>query len=197
MLEYEKNLTTNRRIELFDGLMKDKISNEFYDWLIKNGFFTQAASTKYHGAYEGGLFDHSYEVTQVLLDMTQRLNLQWTRPESPYIIGMFHDLCKIDNYQTVVDEPGETMMGTSNVKGREIHFEYNQNCILTGHADKSIMLLSQFVNLTEEELLCIRFHMGAYEGQDQWDNYDKAIRKYETVLFTHTADMYTSKVKNV
>lgn len=197
MLEYEKNLTTNRRIELFDGLMKDKISREFYDWLIKNGFFTQAASTKYHGAYEGGLFDHSYEVTQVLLDMTQRLNLQWTRPESPYIIGMFHDLCKIDNYITITDEPGEIMMGTDDVKGREIHFEYNPNCILTGHADKSIMLLSQFINLTEEELLCIRFHMGAYEGQEQWDNYDKAIRKYETVLFTHTADMYTSKVKNV
>lgn len=197
MIEYEKNLTTNRRIELFDGLMKDKISSEFYDWLIQNKFFTQAASTKYHGAYEGGLFDHSYEVTQVLLDMTQRLNLQWKRPESPYIIGMFHDLCKIDNYITVTDEPGEIMMGTNNVKGREIHFEYNQNCILTGHADKSIMLLSQFVNLTEEELLCIRFHMGAYEGQNQWDNYDKAIRKYETVLFTHTADMYTSKVKDV
>ncbi len=197
MIEYEKNLTTNRRIELFDGLMKDKISSEFYNWLIKNGFFTQAASTKYHGAYEGGLFDHSYEVTQVLLDMTQRLNLKWTRPESPYIVGMFHDLCKIDNYQTIIDEPGEIMMGTDNVKGREIHFEYNPNCILTGHADKSIMLLSQFINLTEEELLCIRFHMGAYEGQDQWDNYDKAIRKYETVLFTHTADMYTSKVKDV
>lgn len=196
MLEYEKNLTTNRRIELFDGLMKEKISKEFYDWLIENGFFTQAASTKYHGAYEGGLFDHSYEVTQVLLDMTQRLNLQWTRPESPYIIGMFHDLCKIDNYITIVDEPGETMMGTNEVKGKEIHFEYNQDCILKGHADKSIMLLSQFINLTEEEMLCIRFHMGAYEGQDQWDNYDKAIRKYETVLFTHTADMYTSKVKN-
>mgnify|MGYP000159837857 FL=1 len=98
MLEYEKNLTTNRRIELFNGMMKDKISDEFYNWLIQNGFFTQPASTKYHGAYEGGLFDHSYKVTQILLDMTQRLNLQWTRPESPYIIGMFHDLCKIDNY---------------------------------------------------------------------------------------------------
>lgn len=196
MLEY-KNLTTDRRIELFDGIIKDKISNEFYKWLIQNGFFTQPASTKYHGAYEGGLFDHSYEMTQVLLDMTERLNLQWTRPESPYIIGMFHDLCKIDNYLTIVDEPGETMMGTGEIKGKEVHFEYNPNTILKGHADKSIMLLSQFINLTEEELLCIRFHMGAYEGQDQWDNYDKAIRKYETVLWVHTADMYTSKVKGV
>lgn len=196
MLEYEKNLTTNRRIELFNGMMKDKISDEFYNWLIQNGFFTQPASTKYHGAYEGGLFDHSYKVTQILLDMTQRLNLQWTRPESPYIIGMFHDLCKIDNYLTIVDEPGETMMGTNEVKGKEVHFEYNSNTILKGHGEKSIMLLSQFIALTEEELFCIRFHMGAYEGQDQWDNYDKAIRKYENVLFTHTADMYASKVKN-
>lgn len=196
MLEYEKNLTTNRRIELFDGLMKEIITKDFYNWLIKNKFFTQPASTKYHGAYEGGLFDHSYEVTQVLLDMTDRLNLEWKRPESPYIIGMFHDLCKIDNYLTIIDEPGETMMGTGEVKGKEVHFEYNPNTILKGHADKSIMLLSQFITLTEEEMLCIRFHMGAYEGQDQWDNYDKAIRKYETVLFTHTADMYASKVKN-
>ena len=196
MLEYEKNLTTNRRIELFDGLMKEIITKDFYNWLIENKFFTQPASTKYHGAYEGGLFDHSYEVTQVLLDMTDRLNLKWKRPESPYIIGMFHDLCKIDNYLTIVDEPGETMMGTNEVKGKEVHFEYNSNTVLKGHGEKSIMLLSQFIALTEEELFCIRFHMGAYEGQDQWDNYDKAIRKYENVLLTHTADMYTSKVKN-
>ena len=128
--------------------------------------------------------------------MTDRLNLKWKRPESPYIIGMFHDLCKIDNYLTIVDEPGETMMGTNEVKGKEVHFEYNSNTVLKGHGEKSIMLLSQFITLTEEELFCIRFHMGAYEGQDQWDNYDKAIRKYENVLFTHTADMYTSKVKN-
>lgn len=196
MLEYEKNLTTNRRIELFEGLIGDKISNEFKRWLTDNGFFTAPASTKYHGAYEGGLFDHSYEVTQVLLDMTEKLDLEWTRPESPYIIGLFHDLCKIDNYLTIEDDAGETMMGTGEVKGREIHFEYNPNTVLKGHGEKSVMLLSQFMTLTEEEIYCIRFHMGAYESQEQWDNYDKAIRKYETVLFTHTADMCASKVKN-
>lgn len=197
MLEYQENLTTNKRIELFMGMMNDKISKEFNEWLIKNGFFTQPASTKYHGAYEGGLFDHCYEVTNVLLDMTKRLDLNWSRPESPYIIGMFHDLCKIDNYITIVDEPGKEMMGTGEVKGKEIHFEYNEDCILQGHADKSIMLLSQFITLTEEELLCIKFHMGAYEGKEQWDAYDKSIRKYETVLWTHTADMYASKVKGM
>ena len=190
-----EKLTTNRRVELFESLMGDRVSKEFKKWLMENGFFTAPASTVYHGAYEGGLFDHSYQVAQVLWDMTDRLNLKWKREESPYIVGMFHDLCKIDNYTTIEDEPGEIMMGTETVKGREVHFEYNPNCILKGHGEKSVMLLSQFMTLTEEEILCIRFHMGAYEGQDQWDNYDKAIKKYENVLFTHTADMYASKVK--
>ena len=32
------------------------------DWLVERGFFTAPASTKYHGAYEGGLYAHSFEV---------------------------------------------------------------------------------------------------------------------------------------
>ena len=55
------------------------------------------------------------------------------------------------------------------------------------------MMLSQFITLTEEEILCIRYHMGPYVTAD-WDEYDKAIKKYPNVLFTHTADMYASKV---
>ena len=47
----------------------------------------------------------------------------------------------------------------------------------------------------EEEMLCIRFHMGAYITDD-WDSFDRAIRKYQSVLFTHTADMYASKVQD-
>jgi hypothetical protein len=191
-------LTTNKRIELFLNMMnqsgKQLISPEFMNWLTANGFFTQAASTKYHGNYEGGLFDHSFTVTEQLVRFTDRFGLNWARPESPWITGMFHDLCKIDNYSMVVEEEGIQFFGSDEVKGRQVHFEYNNDCILKGHAEKSIILLSQFMTLTEEEIMCIRFHMGAYEGQAAWDAYDKAIRKYETVLWVHTADMYASKV---
>lgn len=55
------------------------------------------------------------------------------------------------------------------------------------------MLLSQFMTLTEEEIMCIRYHMGAYE-KDDWVQFDLAIKKYPNVLFTHTADMYASKL---
>jgi len=181
------------RLEDFTIHTDGIISKEFKDYLIKNGFFTAPASTKYHSNHEGGLFDHSFEVMGCLMEMTAKLDLEWQRKESPVIVGMFHDLCKIDEYVKVVDEEGQVMMGTGEVKGEIAHFEHASDVLLKGHGDKSIMLLSQFMTLTEEEILCIRYHMGAY-NRDDLDGYDKAIRKYETVLWTHTADMYVSKV---
>ena len=160
------------------------VSAEFLDWLIENNFFEKPAAVKYHGNYTGGLFDHSFAVTKALVGMTDKFGIKWQNPRSPYIVGMFHDLCKTDDY---IDkrEPEAT----------EAKWDYNNDKILKGHGDKSVMLLSQFINLTEEELFCIRFHMGAYETEG-WDAYDRAIRKYATVLWTHTADMYAAKVLN-
>lgn len=169
------------------------VGEKFVDWLCENGFFLSPASTKYHGNYEGGLFDHSLNVAEYLVTLTDKLDLQWIRPQSPWIVGMFHDLCKMDEYIKVVDEEGQVMMGTGEVKGEEAHFEHSSDVLLKGHGDKSIMLLSQFMTLTEEEIMCIRYHMGAYV-RDDWEGFDRAIRKYPNVLFTHTADMYASKV---
>lgn len=153
------------------------ISKQFYDWLEVNGFFTAPASTKYHGAFEGGLYEHSKAVAKELIKLTDRLGLIWQRPESPSIVGIFHDLCKIDQYK--LNESG--------------NYDYNKDMLLTGHGDKSIILLSQFMTLTEEEIMCIRYHMGAYVKED-WHSFDVAIKKYPNVLYTHTADMIASKL---
>lgn len=158
------------------------ISDNFYDWLFANGFTTAPASTKWHGAHEGGLYDHSLAVAQNLLIFTKKLGLKWQRSESPCIVGMFHDLCKIDAYKReVVDDSNSEK------------WIYNEDILLKGHGDKSVMLLSQFMTLTEEEIMCIRYHMGAYQTDD-WKQFDLAIKKYPNVLFTHTADMLASKL---
>ena len=138
-------------------------------------FFKQPASTKYHGAYEGGLFDHSMAVAKRLVDMTKANGLNWQRPESAVKVAFLHDLCKIDSYRKT-----------------EEGYEYNPDSDRR-HAEKSIELAKQFETLTEEEELCIRFHMGAYVKED-WTGFDAAIRQYETVLWTHQADMLASKV---
>lgn len=175
---------------LEDMLRNHVISQEFYNWLIENGFKTAPASTKYHGAYEGGLYEHSCEVTRDLVYMTEKLGLKWQREESPWIVGMFHDLCKTDAY--VNGNPEH--FGNCIVYPSVIEYEYNEDILLKGHGEKSVMLLSQFMTLTEEEIMCIRYHMGAYETED-WKQFDLAIKKYPNVLFTHTADMSASKLK--
>lgn len=90
-------MTERERLQLFEAAGLDKIiSQDFKTYLLVNGFFRSPASTKYHGAYEGGLFDHSLMVMNSLVDLSAKNGLKWQRAESPFIVGMFHDLCKID-----------------------------------------------------------------------------------------------------
>lgn len=182
-------------LKKFDDSVGQWVNHEFKQWLIENGFFVKPAAIKHHGNYTGGLFDHSFEVMTALVEMTKRFDIYWQDERSPYIVGMFHDLCKVDDYidENAVDV---VVMETGSPISKNPKWNYNGNSILKGHGDKSVMLLSQFLNLTEEEVYCICFHMGAYETE-HWNQYDAAIRKYETVLWTHTADMYASKIKGV
>lgn len=196
-------LTMDERILMFMERMSPYVNREMTSWLESHGFFTAPASTKYHGAYEGGLFDHSFEVAQTLWKLTKDNNLKWERPESPLIVGMFHDLCKIDQYiprygveeeleLTSLDKPG-SMHLTNTIVG----YDYNPDTLLKGHGDKSVMLLSQFYRLTEEEICCIRYHMGAFTSKEEWNDYTRAVRRYPNVLWTHHADMIASHVKGV
>lgn len=173
-----KNERINRYIEFVP-------ENAFIDLkkLDTLGFFSAPASTKYHGAYAGGLFDHSIETAKALVELTEKLGLKWQREASPYIVGLYHDLCKCDNY--IYKEYSD-------------EYVYNPDIIIPGHGDKSVIMLQQFIDLTDEEIACIRWHMGAYEKDPKmWDYYGKAIEKYPNVLYTHTADMIASKIKGV
>lgn len=152
--------------------------------LIDLGFFVAPASTKYHGNYEGGLFEHSFNVTKHLLDLTYRNGLKWEGgKKSILIIGMFHDLCKVDSYV----ERGFT-------EDKKAIIDYNNDTLFTGHGEKSIILLSTLKKLTMEEVACIRYHMGAFTDKEEWKNYTKAVARYPNVLWTHHADMLSTHV---
>lgn len=73
----------DKRVKAFEKLMRGGLSSTdvFYlkNQLMAAGFFTAPASTKYHGNYEGGLFDHSFAVTSSLLSLTKRMGLNWKR----------------------------------------------------------------------------------------------------------------------
>ena len=177
-----------QRINAFKILFKDfeyigtKSIDEVVECLDNTGYFDAPASTKYHGDYIGGLFDHSHVVTSSLLDLTEKLELKWERPISPYIVGMFHDLCKCDDY---IYDPNEE------------RFKHRDNLILNGHGEKSVIMAQKLLDLTDEEIACIRWHMGAYDDKENWNILGRAIEEYPNVLYTHTADMIATRIRGI
>ena len=157
---------------------EDLVSPDMLKYLSLNHFFTAPASTKYHGNYEGGLFDHSFAVAKFLVRLTEDNRLTWKNLRSPYIVGMFHDLCKIDQYR----HPASRLITDGVTVMDSFKWEYNPDTLLKGHGDKSVMLLSQFYTLTDEEIMCIRYHMGAFTDKSEWNDYTRAVRNYPNVL---------------
>ena len=79
-------------------------SEKLLDWLDKKtDFFTAPASTRFHGACEGGLCMHSLNVYHALHDS---FFTEGESEESYAICALLHDLCKANYYK----------LGTRNVK---------------------------------------------------------------------------------
>ena len=60
----EKNKSDEKMKETFlkaFSLIKRDGANQLLNWIEKSDFFTAPASTKYHGASEGGLLRHSVQ----------------------------------------------------------------------------------------------------------------------------------------
>ena len=162
------------------AVVKQLLPSGVVKWLESTDYFTAPASMAHHGNFTGGLVKHSYQVYLTLTDLTEKLNLKWDRPESPAIIGLLHDVCKIGLYI-----PTETGWAYNPVHSSE-------------HGSLSARMVAEHMYTTWQEQLCIRYHMGAYESTDIGEkNYSQAVKDCENVLWTHTADMIASQIKGV
>ena len=113
--------------KLFDVVPdKEKLCKYLLTEKDGKGFFCAPASTKYHGNYPGGLYEHSRNVYFRLKDLTEKNSLQWMRPQSPFIIGMFHDLCKCDQYNKVFDETREIVNGKIIINCGKNSYKHNK-----------------------------------------------------------------------
>lgn len=181
-IEIGRTKDEQSRIDKMIDFMGEYITEEIVVWLFDNGFFVKPASIHNHGQYDGALFDHSFEVAKALVNMTENLGLEWKLKRSPYIVGMFHDLCKLDNY----------------VKSKsDDAWEYNNATLLPGHGEKSVIFAQTLLPLTDEEIYCIRWHMGAFDSKENWNIYGRACSEFPNVLYTHTADMVAARIKGV
>lgn len=174
-------MTEESRIQEFKHMAAGVFTEKQTEKLKEMGFFIFPASVNHHGKREGDLYIHSRTIYELLRDWTAKRIIIWEKERSPMVIAFLHDLCKTDDYI----REGE-------------RFQYNRKKLLSGHGEKSaLMALQLFPDLTDEEIMCIRYHIGAYEGQQAWESLNNAIKKHPNILWVHHADMIASQVQGI
>ncbi len=150
------------------------------DRMERNGFFSAPASRKKHGNYPGGLAEHSVNVFKRLLRLTdeEEKRRQYDL-ETIAICGLLHDLCKTDAYINIPAPEGDAEQ-----------YEHTRS-FPAGHGEKSVIMILQYMKLTKEEILTIRWHMGAYDYDARGGGYnlDSAFGQSRLAVMLHLADM--------
>lgn len=155
----------------------------FIEYLDNTDLKIAPASTKYHDSFEGGLVYHSLIVYKELCKMTEYIEKYSIPKESLIITALLHDLCKVNYYVPDV----------RNVKNRETGQWYQEpyytvnDVFPIGHAEKSIIILQQFIRLSKTEIAMIRNHMAF--TRDETDEVSLLFDKFPEAVLLANADM--------
>ena len=168
----------------------------------KTDFFIAPSSTQYHDAVAGGLLHHSLKVYHNLVTLSKTFQSD-IPTDSLIIIGLLHDLCKANFYKLTKkslprkDDKGELVLDTYGKKIWEDVMAYDiEDQFPAGHGEKSVILILRYIQLTDEEIMAIRWHMGAYDDVKQSYGGNLALtnasEKYPITVLTHMADLSAS-----
>ena len=185
---------TKALMDKFTGIYRENItrpgSERLLEYLLSENsdFFTAPASTKYHSCYEGGLCQHSINVYECLKAYCERERVRneyglAISDESIAIVGLLHDICKVNIYET-------SFRNAKNDQGvweKVPYYAFNDN-LPYGHGEKSVYIISGFMRLTREEAFAIRWHMG-FSGEENKNTIGKALEMFPLALAVNIADM--------
>jgi len=167
---------------VMDYLSLANITAEQYDRLLELGYFEAPASKGHHLAVPGGLARHSVNVTCRLVALSREMGVVWSRAESPYLVGILHDLVKCQCYRLNAD--GQT-------------FSYVQPK-WPGHGVASVMIatVELGIKLNPDEAAAIIHHMGAFGLTGRaLDEFDSALDAFPgPIIATHTADWSAARL---
>jgi len=144
----------------FDNLLK---------WLDASDFYTAPASTRYHGAYVGGLLQHSLNVYHELVKILDAYKEIEVDEESVIICSLMHDLCKVDFY-------GSEKRNRKNENGKWESYDafmVDEKFKFGGHGSKSVYLLQSFIRLKPEEAVAVNCHMGSFDNEYVGNSYEQ------------------------
>ena len=160
-------------------------------YLEVSGFYEAPASTKYHLSERGGLAQHSINVFNAMAAFANGLinnELEAPKSEKAYnaivLCALLHDLGKAGQFAKPQYIEKEIPFGDPP------QYEFNRSLLYVPHEVRSVVIASQYIQLTEEEQFAILYHNGLY------GDFKKAIPGKETPLYMllHFADMWAARV---
>lgn len=177
-----------RFLEIYNEKIKRDGADKLLDFLQKSDFFTAPASTRYHGACEGGLLAHSLNVYDCLVDILSRPRMKELygveySDESIAIAALMHDICKVNFYKT-------SFRNAKDENGKWVSVPYYtiEDNLPYGHGEKSVYIVSGFMRLTRDEAFAIRYHMG-FSGTEDPGNVGRALEMFPLAYALCCADM--------
>lgn len=165
--------------ELLNSIKRKGIE-ELVSYLESNDFFEAPASTRYHLDIPGGLVKHSLNVYYNLKKMCGDIYDE----DTIKIVSLLHDICKANMYKK----------STKNIQNEEGKWILKQTYIVDdilplGHGEKSVIIIQKYINLTVEEMLAIRWHMGSFESKENQRYLNKAFADCKLAVWLHMADL--------
>ena len=165
------------------------------------GFFKAPASTKFHLNEDGGLVQHSLNVCKAALSMRKSMIelddslLEALPKDSVIIASLLHDTCKADIYKPTLKKEKNRFGMWCDVPGYDVDYS---NFPL-GHGEKSvIVLLRSGFELTDDEIMAIRWHMNAwdlpFQSYDIKSNFNKAKEICPLLSLVQAADCLASNL---
>lgn len=152
------------------------------------GYFEAPCSSQYHLAKAGGLLEHSVNVAELMLDLAPSLGLDdREETESIVLTGLFHDIGKAEYYF----KPNyvENILKSGKISETKPYVS-NKDRLNIPHEVASIHILSECIDLTEEETFAILYHNGLYTPV----GYNLKGNERPLQMLLHFADMWASRV---
>ena len=159
-----------------------KLPSGAMDKLKAIGYHDAPASKGHHLAVKGGLVRHSLNVTRRLVNLSDEMAIGWSREESPWIVGMLHDLVKCQCYRL-------------NADGRTYSYVQPK---WPGHGVASVMIaiVELGLQLNPDEAAAIIHHMGAFGLTGRaMEEFNAALDAFPgQIIATHTADWSAARL---
>lgn len=197
-------MDTKKNQQEFEALLRST-GREGIEYVIedleKDGFFEAPASSDHHLNIQGGLCQHSLNVCKAGLMIWEGLKtldpsgVNNVKRESVIIATLLHDVCKTDIYKRTVKKRKNKLGQWEDSEGYMVSYKD----FPMGHGEKSvIMLLCSGLELHDDEMLAIRWHMGAWginmNSYEDQRNYDTARQKYPLCSIIQSADSLAAAI---